>query len=67
MTRNNNNIKTTSCSECGSRGGSLLIINVLNLSVDFSNKSSLIMFNGSVRPVFDFVDLFTTDWFITSG
>ena len=63
MTRNNNNIKKTSCSEFGSRGGSLLIINVLNLSVDFSNKLSLIMFNGSVRLVFDFIDLFATDCF----
>ena len=57
--------KTTKSSELGSRGESLLIINALNLSVAFSNKSILIVLNGAVIPVFDFVDPFIVDRFMT--
>jgi hypothetical protein len=65
MTSNNNSKKTTKSNELSSRGESLVIINTLNLSVAFSNKSSLIALNGAVRRAFDFVDSFAIDRFMT--
>jgi hypothetical protein len=65
MMSSNNSEKTTKSNDLGIRGESLMIINALNLSVAFSNKSSLIALSGVVRRVFDFVDPFAIDRFMT--
>ncbi|CAL9000681.1 unnamed protein product [Prunus brigantina] len=54
-------------SEFGCRRKGFLAVNALNLSVSFSNKASFVAFNGAIRLVFDFVNPFAANQFMTNG
>lgn len=47
-------------------GESLQIINSFNLSVTFSNKAGFVTFKRPIRDVFELVDPFAANWFVTS-
>ncbi|TQD73915.1 hypothetical protein C1H46_040565 [Malus baccata] len=51
--------------EFGSRRKGFMIIDALNLSVSFSNKSSLVPLNCAIRVVFNFINPFANNGFVT--
>ena len=57
-----NNKEATKGGKFGNERESLLVINSLNLSIALSNKSGLVMIDGVVRSIFEFVDPLAADW-----